>query len=121
MIRRPPRSTLFPYTTLFRIPPTDIAEVVHTEVEPAPTNRQHEERRAQHDAETSRRGAGDHHNQEIRQHAISDQQFHRVAARKTPALIREDRRMRGSRPMNRALEGGIENGPAKERGDPAFE
>src|SRR2546427_10552333 len=28
MIRRPPRSTLFPYTTLFRSPQIDIAHVV---------------------------------------------------------------------------------------------
>src|SRR2546430_13536162 len=34
-----------------RIPPHDVAEVVNTEVEPAPTNRQHEERRAQHRSE----------------------------------------------------------------------
>src|SRR3712207_6932537 len=26
MIRRPPRSTLFPYTTLFRSPPVDLGE-----------------------------------------------------------------------------------------------
>src|SRR5687767_15424181 len=31
MIRRPPRSTLFPYTTLFRSPPDRL--VVHREVE----------------------------------------------------------------------------------------
>src|SRR5256886_3950606 len=29
MIRRPPRSTLFPYTTLFRSPPRDLPEVRH--------------------------------------------------------------------------------------------
>src|SRR3989449_6066794 len=29
MIRRPPRSTLFPYTTLFRSETADLAEVVH--------------------------------------------------------------------------------------------
>src|SRR2546422_5074589 len=31
MIRRPPRSTLFPYTTLFRSPPTVDLKVVETE------------------------------------------------------------------------------------------
>src|SRR3712207_7308363 len=29
MIRRPPRSTLFPYTTLFRSPPGTVVETVH--------------------------------------------------------------------------------------------
>src|SRR2546421_1674444 len=30
MIRRPPRSTLFPYTTLFRSAETDVAAIVYT-------------------------------------------------------------------------------------------
>src|SRR2546425_8673583 len=37
MIRRPPRSTLFPYTTLFRSPPTRseiAAEAVHDDLHP---------------------------------------------------------------------------------------
>src|SRR6185503_20337325 len=29
MIRRPPRSTLFPYTTLFRSPPTRVHRTLH--------------------------------------------------------------------------------------------
>src|SRR3989449_9783398 len=33
MIRRPPRSTLFPYTTLFRSPRQDVAAVVELAVE----------------------------------------------------------------------------------------
>src|SRR5258708_19118428 len=32
MIRRPPRSTLFPYTTLFRSPMSTFAEYVHSHV-----------------------------------------------------------------------------------------
>src|SRR5256885_2630309 len=31
MIRRPPRSTLFPYTTLFRSPLADVRRAVHRE------------------------------------------------------------------------------------------
>src|SRR2546426_8131978 len=33
MIRRPPRSTLFPYTTLFRSVHQDIAEIAHPDAE----------------------------------------------------------------------------------------
>src|SRR3989454_8890021 len=33
MIRRPPRSTLFPYTTLFRSAARDDQDVLHTEVQ----------------------------------------------------------------------------------------
>src|SRR3712207_7965659 len=33
MIRRPPRSTLFPYTTLFRSPETRLAAIVDPELE----------------------------------------------------------------------------------------
>src|SRR5947199_794822 len=33
MIRRPPRSTLFPYTTLFRSPPVALQEIVWAPVE----------------------------------------------------------------------------------------
>src|SRR2546422_3449049 len=33
MIRRPPRSTLFPYTTLFRSPPSTLLRAVELEVE----------------------------------------------------------------------------------------
>src|SRR3712207_7194757 len=35
MIRRPPRSTLFPYTTLFRSAPTDDAQRHRVELPPA--------------------------------------------------------------------------------------
>src|SRR3712207_7660251 len=31
MIRRPPRSTLFPYTTLFRSPPDPVGDVGHNQ------------------------------------------------------------------------------------------
>src|SRR3712207_6864429 len=37
MIRRPPRSTLFPYTTLFRSDAADGAEVVEPMQQPVPT------------------------------------------------------------------------------------
>src|SRR5256885_10536010 len=33
MIRRPPRSTLFPYTTLFRSQPVDRRDLVHVHVQ----------------------------------------------------------------------------------------
>src|SRR3712207_8502241 len=33
MIRRPPRSTLFPYTTLFRSLPSNVALAVHPDLE----------------------------------------------------------------------------------------
>src|SRR2546422_8138426 len=35
MIRRPPRSTLFPYTTLFRSPPRPVAARLHAEKDDA--------------------------------------------------------------------------------------
>src|SRR2546422_3939914 len=50
MIRRPPRSTLFPYTTLFRSPATEYRRVQ--------IGREHEERPAVGDAEAHRPGAG---------------------------------------------------------------
>src|SRR3989454_8661405 len=65
MIRRPPRSTLFPYTTLFRSPPGGERHDPHRPVQPAEARdvevvraeprlghdaeeRHHHERRAQH-------------------------------------------------------------------------
>src|SRR3712207_7940816 len=36
MIRRPPRSTLFPYTTLFRSPPEDLIRAIRTVAEGRP-------------------------------------------------------------------------------------
>src|SRR5256885_13131542 len=46
MIRRPPRSTLFPYTTLFRSPPpVQVARAVEPLVQPAhQVHREHRER-----------------------------------------------------------------------------
>src|SRR2546421_7126062 len=38
MIRRPPRSTLFPYTTLFRSPTTDFARTHRRQRESQPAN-----------------------------------------------------------------------------------
>src|SRR5256885_7504422 len=46
MIRRPPRSTLFPYTTLFRSDPTQSTGPAHrisTPLTPSPTERRSEE------------------------------------------------------------------------------
>src|SRR5260370_30874007 len=37
MIRRPPRSTLFPYTTLFRSRVHAVRVLMHVDVKPAPT------------------------------------------------------------------------------------
>src|SRR5688572_31102096 len=39
MIRRPPRSTLFPYTTLFRSPARSVGTIVRYEVTLEPTGR----------------------------------------------------------------------------------
>src|SRR3989441_8882328 len=39
MIRRPPRSTLFPYTTLFRSPPSSASEFPHKLTRPGSTSR----------------------------------------------------------------------------------
>src|ERR1051326_9242530 len=45
MIRRPPRSTLFPYTTLFRSPQRNAAEIQSRDrtLKPLPTNTRSEE------------------------------------------------------------------------------
>src|SRR3712207_9323366 len=40
MIRRPPRSTLFPYTTLFRSPAAQLEHPVHHERHPGPGEHQ---------------------------------------------------------------------------------
>src|SRR5689334_24707991 len=55
MIRRPPRSTLFPYTTLFRSPERDVAAVlVHPAARQAPAAvdlRRHQLRSEEHTSE----------------------------------------------------------------------
>src|SRR3712207_7408767 len=43
MIRRPPRSTLFPYTTLFRSVPVDVEEVVREVCRGVPRDAGHPE------------------------------------------------------------------------------
>src|SRR3989449_8254912 len=63
MIRRPPRSTLFPYTTLFRSPPIDVAARLGGRVPrrpdggAPPRHRPHHAHGARHHAARERRPA----------------------------------------------------------------
>src|SRR3712207_7878164 len=60
MIRRPPRSTLFPYTTLFRSG-EDVPEAVHEPlVQITPRRARRPRRRPQRGARTHRRPGGGH-------------------------------------------------------------
>src|SRR3712207_7812909 len=60
MIRRPPRSTLFPYTTLFRSPRDPPLFAERLDVEDADLEEeQHDQRRLERDAEHQRHGDGE--------------------------------------------------------------
>src|SRR5258706_1745765 len=51
MIRRPPRSTLFPYTTLFRSPRKRVAPVAWEDRFPLSANADHAQRSEEHTSE----------------------------------------------------------------------
>src|SRR5260221_4336437 len=65
MIRRPPRSTLFPYTTLFRSPRGRYSEVVQCKRIPGGGQRHRRQRGTQHHSRAGVREPGCLHRQEL--------------------------------------------------------
>src|SRR3989449_7651193 len=85
MIRRPPRSTLFPYTTLFRAPRAALAAVLQVKLEAARRPEAEDRRRTEGEHQPFLDAAGLH--EEISDHLLG------VVLALVPGLLRdEDRR-----------------------------
>src|SRR6266853_600805 len=97
-----------------------VAEVVHPEVESTEPNGQDQQSGAQYQRDLCAPAMDPEDSEDVGEHAVADQRAHRVATRKTPAVVLEERGGIGRpRAADLELEHRIEQTAAGERSEPA--
>src|SRR2546426_2065937 len=99
-----------------------VAEVVHPEVQSTQPDGPDQQGGAQHHRDLRAPGVDPQNHEYVGEHAVADERAHRVAARKAPTSVMEERgRIRWPRAADYQLEPLIEQAAAREGREPAAE